>query len=89
MMKQPQPNKEESEKEEKTESMLDKLKVDLKQPAIVSFIVFILLMPQSNSLLTMTKLEMFMNADGSVSIYGFFVKAVVAGLLFYLFSKYV
>ena len=25
----------------------------------------------------MTKLEMFMNADGSVSIYGFFVKAVV------------
>ena len=76
------------DKKHDNESIIDKLKVDLKEPAIVSIIAFILLMPQSDSIVTMTKLEFLLNADGSISIYGYFIKALVAGLLFYLFTKY-
>jgi len=85
-----QSNKEEKKEEEKKEeeSIIDKLKVDLKDPLIVSVITFILLMPQSDSLVTMLKLELFLNVDGSLSIYGYLVKAVIAGLLYYLFTKY-
>ena len=43
-------------------------------------------MPQSDSIVTMTKLEFLLNADGSISLYGYFIKALVAGLLFYLFT---
>ena len=87
--KEPNENKKEDKKEDKKEeSIIDKLKVDLKEPAIVSVIAFILLMPQSDSIVTMTKLEFLLNADGSISIYGYFIKALVAGLLFYLFTKY-
>jgi len=85
--KEPEEDKKEDKKEDK-ESIIDKLKVDLKDPAIVSIIAFILLMPQSDSIITMTKLEFLLNADGSISIYGYFIKALVAGLLFYLFTKY-
>ena len=89
MMQQNQKEPEEDKKEDKKEeSIIDKLKVDLKDPAIVSIIAFILLMPQSDSIVTMTKLEFLLNADGSISIYGYFIKALVAGLLFYLFTKY-
>ena len=86
-----QTNKEEikeKEEEKKEESIIDKLKVDLKNPLIVSVITFVLLMPQSDSLVTMLKLELFLNVDGSLSIYGYLVKAVIAGLLYYLFTKY-
>ena len=85
--KEPEEDKKEDKKEDK-ESIIDKLKVDLKEPAIVSIIAFILLMPHSDSIVTMTKLEFLLNADGSISIYGYFIKALVAGLLFYLFTKY-
>ena len=89
MMQQPQKEPNEDKKEDKKEeSIIDKLKIDLKDPAIVSIIAFILLMPQSDSIVTMTKLEFLLNADGSISIYGYFIKALVAGLLFYLFTKY-
>ena len=81
-------DKKQDKKEEDKESIIDKLKVDLKDPAIVSIIAFILLMPQSDSIISMTKIEFLLNADGSISIYGYFIKALVAGLLFYLFTKY-
>ena len=90
-MMQPQKDPSENRKEDKKKSKvstIDKLKVDLKNPAIVSIIVFILLMPQSDSILTMTKLEFFLNADKSINICGYFVKALVAGLLYYLITKY-
>ena len=45
-------------------------------------------MPQSDSIVTMTKLDFLVNADGSIGIYGYLIKALVAGILYYLYTKY-
>ena len=98
-MKQQQPSpqtiekpseKDDKDKEDKKDevSFFDKLKVDFKEPAIVFFLVLIFLMPQSDSVLTMVKIESLMNADGSVSIYGFIIKSILAAILYYVFTKY-
>jgi len=85
---QQQPKDLEEDKKKENDSIIDKLKVDLKDPAIVSIIAFVLLMPQSDSIITMTKLEFLLNVDGTVGTYGYFIKALIVGLLFYLYSKY-
>ena len=80
----------EEEKEEKKEelSFMDKLKIDMKEPAIVVFITLLMLLPQTNSLITSTKLSFLLNADGSINLYGLMIKAILAGVLFFLAQKY-
>ena len=82
---------EEEKKEEKKEelSFMDKLKIDMKEPATVVFITLLMLLPQTNSLITSTKLSFLLNADGSINLYGLMIKAILAGVLFFLAQKYV
>ena len=87
-MQQKQIEPKDAKVDKKEESIIDKLKVDLVLPSIVSVITFILLMPQSDSIVTMTKLDFLLNADGSISIYGYFIKALIAGILFYIYTRY-
>ena len=81
---------EEEKNEEKKEelSFMDKLKIDMKEPAIVVFITLLMLLPQTNSLITSTKLSFLLNADGSINLYGLMIKAILAGVLFFLAQKY-
>ena len=81
---------EEEKKEEKKEelSFMDKLKIDMKEPATVVFITLLMLLPQTNSLITSTKLSFLLNADGSINLYGLMIKAILAGVLFFLAQKY-
>ena len=75
-------------KDKPNESIIEKLKVDLKIPGIVSIIIFILLMPQSNALINIIKLEILSNSDGTITTYGLLLKAFIGGLIFYGLSKY-
>ena len=88
MMKQ-QMMKEEKEDEKKDElSITDKLKIDMKEPSIVMAIILIMLLPQTNGLITSTKLSFLMNVDGSINLYGLMIKALLGGLIFFIFKKY-
>tara|TARA_Y100000361_G_C10897986_1_gene207564 strand:+ start:142 stop:384 length:243 start_codon:yes stop_codon:yes gene_type:complete len=78
-----------AEEEKKEEpSFMDKLKIDMKEPATVVFITLLMLLPQTNSLITSTKLSFLLNADGSINLYGLMIKAILAGVLFFLAQKY-
>ena len=81
---------EQMKEKEKVEelSMTDKIKRDIREPGIVMFLTLIMLLPQTNGILTSTKLSLFLNADGSISIYGLMIKALLAGIFFFLFKKY-
>ena len=68
---------------------MDKLKIDMKEPMTVAFISLIMMLPQSNSLITSTKISFFINADGSINLYGLLIKAIIAGILFFVFKKYI
>ena len=69
-------------------STMDKIKSDIREPGIVLFLTLIMLLPQTNVILTSTKLSLFLNADGSISIYGLLIKAIIAGILFFIIKKY-
>ena len=81
---------EQMKEKEKVEelSMTDKIKRDIREPGIVMFLTLIMLLPQTNGILTSTKLSLFLNADGSISIYGLMIKALLAGIFFFLVKKY-
>ena len=68
--------------------MTDKLKIDMKEPSIVMAIILIMLLPQTNGLITSTKLSFLMNVDGSINLYGLMIKALIAGILFFVSKKY-
>ena len=88
-MMQQQMMKRMAEEEKKEEpSFMDKLKIDMKEPATVVFITLLMLLPQTNSLITSTKLSFLLNADGSINLYGLMIKAILAGVLFFLAQKY-
>ena len=88
MMKKMAEEKEEKEEDKKL-SFMDKLKIDMKEPTTVIFITLLMLLPQTNSLITSTKLSFLLNADGSINLYGLMIKAILAGVLFFLAQKYV
>ena len=89
MMQQKMMEEQMKEKEKVEElSMTDKIKRDIREPGIVMFLTLIMLLPQTNGILTSTKLSLFLNADGSISIYGLMIKALLAGIFFFLFKKY-
>ena len=81
---------EEQMKKEKVEelSITDKIKRDIREPGIVMFLTLLMLLPQTNGILTSTKLSLFLNADGSISLYGLMVKALIAGILYFVIKKY-
>ena len=81
--------KEEDKENEKELSIMDKLKIDMKEPTSVMFITLLMLLPQTNSLITSTKLSFLMNADGSINLYGLIIKAILAGILFFVYKKYI
>ena len=68
---------------------MDKLKVDMKEPVTVMFATLLMLLPQTNSLITSTKLSFLINADGSINLYGLMIKAIIAGILFFFAKKYI
>ena len=80
--------KEEKKEEEKKSSLIDKLKIDMKEPSIVALIVFILLLPQTSSIITSTKISFLTKADGSININGMLIKALIGGLLYFIVKKY-
>ena len=89
MMQQKMMEEQMKEKEKVEElSMTDKIKRDIREPGIVMFLTLMMLLPQTNSILTSTKLSLFLNADGSISIYGLMIKALLAGIFFFLVKKY-
>ena len=89
MMQQKMMEEQMKEKEKVEElSMTDKIKRDIREPGIVMFLTLMMLLPQTNGILTSTKLSLFLNADGSISIYGLMIKALLAGIFFFLFKKY-
>ena len=61
----------------------------MKEPTTVIFITLLMFLPQTNSLITSTKLSFLLNADGSINLYGLMIKAILAGVLFFLAQKYV
>ena len=73
---------------EKELSGFDKLKLDIREPAIVVILTLMLLLPQSNSLITATNISVLLNVDGSINLYGLIIKAIIAGILFYVIKKY-
>ncbi len=79
----------EDKKEKKEVSLMDKLKVDMKEPVTVMFVTLLMLLPQTNSLITSTKLSFLINADGSINLYGLMIKAIIAGILFFFAKKYI
>ena len=89
MMQQKMMEEQIKEKEKVEElSMTDKIKRDIREPGIVMFLTLMMLLPQTNGILTSTKLSLFLNADGSISIYGLMIKALLAGIFFFLVKKY-
>ena len=89
MMQQKMMEEQMKEKEKVEElSMTDKIKRDIREPSIVMFLTLLMLLPQTNGILTSTKLSLFLNADGSISIYGLMIKALLAGIFFFLVKKY-
>ena len=90
MMQQKMMEEQMKEKEKVEEiSMMDKIKKDTKEPSIVAFLTLLMLLPQTNGIITSTKLALFLNADGSINLYGLMIKAILAGILFFIFKKYV
>ena len=90
MMQQKMMEEQMKEKEKVEEiSMMDKIKKDTKEPSIVAFLTLLMLLPQTNGIITSTKLALFMNVDGSINLYGLMIKALLAGILFFIFKKYV
>ena len=90
MMQQKMMEEQMKEKDKVEElSMMDKIKKDTKEPSIVAFLTLLMLLPQTNGIITSTKLALFMNADGSINLYGLMIKAILAGILFFIFKKYV
>ena len=87
MMQQKMMEEQMKEKVEES-SMTDKIKRDIREPGIVMFLTLMMLLPQTNGILTSTKLSLFLNADGSISIYGLMIKALLAGIFFFLVKKY-
>ena len=76
--------------DEKSEpSTIDKLKQDLRDPAIVAIISLIFMLPQSNSLITGLNVGFFLNADSSVNMYGLIIKALIVGIIYFFVKKYV
>ena len=89
MMQQKMMEEQMKKKDSKEEvSLLDKIKRDVREPSIVLLLTFLMLLPQTNNILTSTKLSLFVNADGSISIYGLLIKAILAGALFFVIKKY-
>ena len=88
-MMQKMAEEDKDKKDKKEISFMDKLKVDMREPTTVMFITLLMLLPQTNSLITSTKLSFLMNADGSINIYGLMIKAILAGVLFFIAKKYV
>ena len=90
MMQQQMMDENTKEKEKAEElTMMDKIKKDIKEPGIVAFLTLLMLLPQTNGIITSTKLSLFINADGSINLYGLMIKAILAGILFFVFKKYV
>jgi len=90
MQQQMMENMEKEDKKDKKEvSLMDKLKVDMKEPVTVMFVTLLMLLPQTNSLITSTKLSFLINADGSINLYGLMIKAIIAGILFFFAKKYI
>ena len=69
--------------------MMDKIKQDMKEPMTVILITLLMMLPQTNGIITSTKLSFLMNIDGSINLYGLMIKAILAGVLFFVFKKYV
>ena len=90
MMQQKMMEEQTKEKDKVEEvSSMDKIKKDIREPSIVAFLTLLMLLPQTNGIITSTKLALFMNVDGSINLYGLMIKALLAGILFFIFKKYV
>jgi len=90
MMQQKMMEEQTKEKDKVEEvSTMDKIKKDIREPSIVAFLTLLMLLPQTNGIITSTKLALFMNVDGSINLYGLMIKALLAGILFFIFKKYV
>ena len=90
MMQQKMMEEQMKEKDKVEEvSTMDKIKKDIREPSIVAFLTLLMLLPQTNGIITSTKLALFMNVDGSINLYGLMIKALLAGILFFIFKKYV
>jgi len=79
----------ENDKKKEELSMMDKIKRDSKEPMTVALITLLMLLPQTNGLITSTKLSFLLNVDGSINLYGLMIKALIAGVLFFLSKKYI
>lgn len=77
------------ENKKETSSILDKLKMDLRDPLIVAIISLVFMLPQSNNLISGLNIGFFLNADKSINIYGLFIKALLVGIIYFLVKKYV
>lgn len=74
--------------EVKEESIIDKLKVDFKQPAIVAFLTFIAVLPYSEQLIESMKINFLLDGE-NLNIYGLLLKSLIIGFIYFIVNKYV
>jgi len=87
-MMQRQKTIESEEKDNKELSMVDKLKVDLKQPGIVAFLTFIAVLPHSAQLIESMKINFLLDGE-NLNLYGLILKSVIIGFIYFVITKYV
>lgn len=69
-------------------SMIDKLKVDFKQPAIVAFLTFVAVLPYSQQLIESMKISFLLDGE-NLNIYGLVLKSLIIGFIYFILNKYV
>ena len=79
-------SKENTKKED--ESLVNKLKKDIKEPIIVSFLILFALLPQTDILVTFTKISTLFTETGLTTV-GMLIKSIILGIVFFVIKKYV
>jgi len=71
------------------EDMLEKIKKDIKSPIIVSLLYLVLSSSQVNELIKSLNIGFILEESGELNYYALIIKALIVGILYYLFNKYV
>ena len=69
-------------------SIIDKLKVDFKQPAIVAFLTFVAVLPYSQQIIESMKINFLLDGE-NLNIYGLLLKSLIIGFIYFIINKYV
>ena len=69
-------------------NVIEQLKNKIKEPLLISLIAFIFSIPQINKLFELTKINLLINEDGTITILSVLIKSILIGVIYFLIKKY-